>query len=411
MELVMLLIKKDIFEVHKPSALITAKYSRLKKRNGKIVGEANSLLPVQHDAMNFLCYNAREQMHKKFNIEDVLSKFENDNELMEFLQVQEFSININEFVEFIDGYQLKQDKKYLFEQIDDMQRIQTKVGIFKHDSVCGDIHKVKTMSLIRNYTKIDNSNTFTFQLEPEILLGWMHNPKPYTKLFLKVQTKLKLTYSKILYEICKDYVGLDKPLSKEFNEWLVVLGIDKTKSNTSTPGQLKAAYLNKAIKEINEHTDIFIDDIKGKKENGITSMIVYFHSQDCSIIESDNITLSLEEQIKYNKKKVIAKARLEQSKKFQDINNEEAWLKKTIDSITDEFIEQQDLIEEAKQRIDDIGEEVLRVFGTLLMDKYKDVVMIKDYKLQFAFDETKPPITNNAKETYDVLLQLENDDK
>jgi len=405
----MLLIKKDIFEVHKPSALITAEYSRLKKRNGKIIGEANSLLPVQHDAMNFLCYNAREQMHKKFDVTDLITKFEDGNALMDFLQIQEFTININEFVEFIDGYQLKQDKKYLFEQIDDMQRIQTKVGIFKHDSICGELHGVKTMSLIRNYTRMKNSNTFTFQLEPEILLGWMHNPKPYTKLFLKVQTKLKLTYSKILYEICKDYVGLGKPLTKEFNEWLTVLGIDKTKSNTSTPGQLKSAYLNKAIKEINAHTDIFIDDIKGKKENGISHMIIYFHSQDCNIVEGVIDTLPLDDQIKYNKKKVIAKSRLEQSKKFQVIDNDSAWLKTTIESITDEYLEEQDKIEEAKIILDELDDESLKIFGKLLMVEYKDVVMIKDYKLQFAFDETKPPITNSAKETCDVLLKLEQD--
>jgi len=398
----MLLIKKDILEVHKPSALITAEYSRLKKRNGKIIGEANSLLPVQHDAMNFLCYNAREQMHKQFDVDNLIAKFEDGNELMEFLQIQEFSININEFIEFIDGYQLKQDRKYIFEQIDDMQRIQTKVGIFKHDSICGEIHGVKTMSLIRNYTRMDNSNTFTFQLEPEILLGWMHNPKPYTKLFLKVQTKLKLTYSKILYEICKDYVKLGKPLSKKFNEWLTVLGIDKSKSNTSTPGQLKSAYLNKAIKEINEHTDIFIDNIQGKKENGVTNMIVYFHSQDCDIIEGNTINvLPLDEQIKFNKKKVIAKARLEQSKKFQTIDNEEAWLKKTIESITDDYLEEQKVIEDCKESLNEID---IKNYSMLLMEKYKEIVGIKDYKLYYVF--TDKFITDNAKETFDILLVM-----
>ena len=40
--------------------------------------------------------------------------------------------------------------------------------------------------------------------------------------------------------------------------------------------------------------------------------------------------LSPEEREHYNKKKAIALIRLEKSKKFQTIDNEEAWLKKTI---------------------------------------------------------------------------------
>lgn len=401
----MKVIKKELLEVHKPSAMITAEYSRVVKRNGKIVGELNNLLPVQHDAMNFLCYNAREQIHKKIDVSKILTAFDTENELMEFLQVQEFSVNINEFVEFIEGYQLKQDKKYLFNQIDDMQRIQARVGIFKTDSICGDLHGIKTMSLIRNYTRMKNSNIFSFQLEPEILLGWIHNPKPYTKLFLKVQTKLKLTYSKILYEICKDYEKL-KSISKPFDEWVKVLGIDKSKTNTGTPGQLKAAYLKKAIKEINTHTDIFIDNIKGKKVDGDTNMIIEYHKQDCSLIDDFKkcSNLTIEQEILLNKKTVIAKERLLLSQQVQTIVDEEAWINKTINSISDEFIETQDLIQEAKSAIDEID---IKDFSEMLQKQYKDYIGMKDYKLYYLFDETKPHITNSALETYRVLEELE----
>ena len=51
-------INKDLFEVHKPSGQISSKITK----DGKL----HQLTPIQFDAMNFICYNAREQFHNKF---------------------------------------------------------------------------------------------------------------------------------------------------------------------------------------------------------------------------------------------------------------------------------------------------------------------------------------------------------
>jgi hypothetical protein len=111
--------------------------------------------------------------------------------------------------------------------------------------------------------------------------------------------------------------------------------------------------------------------------------------------------LSPEEQIKYKKKKAIALIRLEQSKKFQTITNEEAWIKKTIESITDGYLEEQKVIEDCKESLNEIE---IKKYGVLLMEKYNDVVGMKDYKLFYVF--TDKFITNNAKETFDVLVVM-----
>ena len=199
-------IRQDIFEIHKPSALITAEYKTPIVKGGRIKGyEHYSLTPMQHDAMNFMCYKAREQINKKINVHEKINSFSKEEDLFEFLEVQHFDLNLKELAIFADKYKLKQDKTELSNLLDALQSVQVKVGIFKQDKTLGEIHATKTMSLLRNYTRITNSTHATFQLEPEILLGWIHKTKPFSKMYLKIQTKLKLSYSKILYEICKDY--------------------------------------------------------------------------------------------------------------------------------------------------------------------------------------------------------------
>jgi len=60
------LIRTDIFEVHKPSALISNIYKIPIVKRGRIKGyEPYSLTPIQHDAMNYMCYEARSQLLKK----------------------------------------------------------------------------------------------------------------------------------------------------------------------------------------------------------------------------------------------------------------------------------------------------------------------------------------------------------
>ena len=251
------LVRKDIFEIHKPSAMISAEYHIPIKVGRKIKQEQYVLTPVQHDAMNYMCYQAREQINRRENIEQKFKSFKSDEDLFKFLEIQDFDLNLKEFASFVNKYESKQNKKELSSLLDILQSVQVKVGIFKQDSLLGDIHSVTTMSLLRKYKRITNSTIATFQLEPEILLGWIHKTKPFAKMYLKVQTILKLTYSKILYEVCKDYANMKK-IDKPFSEWLRVLGFKSTLTAAKTVSQLKQGYLNKAIKEINDKPDSLV---------------------------------------------------------------------------------------------------------------------------------------------------------
>jgi len=388
-------VRKDIFEVHKPSALITAEYKTPITVRGRIKGyEHYTLTPIQHDAMNYMCYKAREQIHRSIDVEKTLKSFDSEDELFKFLEVQKFDLDLNELSLFAEKYTFKQDKKELSSILDSLRAVQVKVGIFKQDKVLGKIHAIKTMSLLRNYTRITNSNKATFQLEPEILMGWIYKTTPFSKMFLKVQTKLKLTYSKILYEICKDYQN-QKIIVKPFNEWLIVLGFDRTKVATKTVGQLKQAYLNKAIKEINTNTDIFITSIEGKKFEGNVTMTVTFKKQDCELIDTSEQTI---DSIPFYQK---SKAKLDAMvKKGYKVIDEEMWIQTDIKKNEEKY--------DAETRIDAWLNETTQDVKNAIFENLANslgcnehTVYIKDYLICGIFSNDL--FTKSAKESLEKI--------
>ena len=393
-------VRKDIFEVHKPSAMITAEYKTPIIKRGRIKGyEHYSLTPFQHDAMNYMCYKAREQINKTINVAEKIMSFESSEELFKFLEVQHFDLKLSELTLFSNKYTYKQDRTEVSNILDSLQAVHVKVGLFKQDKILGEIHSTKTMSLLRNYTRITNSNNVTFQLEPEILLGWIHKTKPFAKLYLKIQTLLKLSYSKILYEVCKDYEK-QKIVNKPFHDWLKVLGFKETLTAAKTVSQLKQTYLNKAIKEINEKTDIFINDIYGKKKNGDVSMIVEFETQSCSLIENDE-----EESITslpfYNK----SKSKLDKLvKNGYNVVDEEMWIKTDIKKNEKRYDAEVRIDKWLKETDKDDRNDVYKILAELLDDCEDPMVIIEDYTIRGLF--SKDNFTKNPTETIEKLNEI-----
>jgi len=412
-------ILTGIFEIHKPSALITMDVTRPIIKENKIVGSSKRLLPTQHDSMNFLCYQARKQIQSNHNFEKIIDEFKKESKeegtekLMDFLQLQKFKLNIKDLISFMTNYQNTSDKKYLFEHLRNLNITQVEIGLFKQDKIMGEVYAKKTMSLLRNFTRIKNSNSFTYQLEPEILLNyWIDNPTPFTKLYLSIQTKLKLTYSKILYEICKDYEKLDE-LTKPFDDWLRALGFEE-KENTKTPGRLKKFFLNKAIKEINRETDIFIDEIKGIKKDGKTSMTIYFHNQECDLIKQfKEPELSIEEQIFLNKKKFIARQKLDKilnSEYGQKIKDEDKWIEADIKKFKEKYESMINLDEwqsdMAKKSVDFRREYYIQ------LGKYLDKSMVGYDKTQYRLTDMFDPstiYTYDPIQTFNTILEFVNE--
>ena len=78
--------------------------------------EHYNLTPVQHDAMNYMCYIAREQINKKIDVAKTIKSFNTEDELFEFLEVQRFELNFKELAIFTDKYKQKQNKTACFKE-------------------------------------------------------------------------------------------------------------------------------------------------------------------------------------------------------------------------------------------------------------------------------------------------------
>lgn len=394
------LVRKELFEVHKPSTFITMEYERtIRNDAGKIIGSENNLTSTQHDAMNFLCYTAREQLHKKYpDLHGKFKSFNNDEELFEFLEIQKFEINLKDLSEFLEKYEFKQDKKKLSYSLNELKSTTVRVGIFKQDSKLKEVLENRYFSLLRRYNRVSNSNTVTYQLEPEILLGWAFNPKPFAKMYLKLQTNLHTTYTKILYEICKDYENL-KVVRKELDLWHAVLGFNKDIKTIHQVSLFKHNYLNRAIEDINKFTDIKITNIYGEKKDKKTFMIVEFEKQSVSrlkelgLVESGIISLPF-----YSKAKKKLDTLIKGGYKVAD---EEMWIKTDIKKNEEKYDSETRIDTWLKETTQSAQNEIYKLLASSI-DECEDIsVYIKDYLICGIL--TNELFTKSAKETIDAL--------
>ena len=379
-------VRKDIFEVHKPSGQISSKLTK----NGVL----HQLTPIQFDTINYMCYQAREQIHKKYDgiagLQKIVDGFSNDGEVFNFLSNQEFTMNLKEVSDFTDSYTNSKDRVRLSQSIRELKDITVEMGLFKKHNLMVE----STFSLLRRYDRTTNSADITYRLEPEILIGWVFNTLPYSKLFLKIQTQLKNTYSKILYEVCKDYEKLNE-IKKPLKLWSYILGIDsKSSLYVST---FKRDYINKAIKEINKQTDIFIDAVFSDKIDGEQFMVIKFHTQSCKLLE---VTHQVKNNKFYNKSKTKLDNLVKNGYKVID---EEMWIEVDIKKNEDRYNNEIRIDTWSNETPINIKQNVLGRAARLFDDCEDPIVYIDNYILRGIASQSI--FTKNPTETIDIISQ------
>lgn len=378
-------VNKNMLEVHKPSSQITCLYELNKK--------PCTITPTQHDSMNYICYTAREQIFK--NDKDLIDKLgsssEEDFEIaLKQLRGTKIKIDLKQLVTFIDKFESR--VKDVYHLIKELEDIKVTVGHFKKDNIMVE----SRFSLISRTDRITNSNTISVYLEPELILGWMFNAKPFAKMYLKIQTHLKRTYTKILYEICKDYTNLGY-VTKEFELWKQVLHLE-----CPNVSKLKGNYLNKSVEDINAFTDIKITKISGKKEKGVNYMTVEFEKQpESRLQELGLIHPGIETHKFYAKSKAKLDNLVQNGYKVID---EEMWIQTDIKKNEDRY--------DAETRIDvwlaaTSQEDKNMIYEQLAqtIDSCDDpMVIIEDYLVRGVF--SKDSFTRNPIETITMLNTL-----
>ena len=377
-------------ELNKPSELTQVVFFKDDDSNAMA-----SLTSIQMDMLNLIFYKSREYFIKE-NIE-----------LTEFIP---FEIDLKTFSKEFGKYQ-KSEFSTLIKQLDELSNVKVVINALRKNknmetTFTRFIHKL-TVSKHKNNVR----KKVRLVLDGEICKMIFDVKKLFTKFYLKIQFSMKSKYSKLLYEILKDYQGVNTK-TIDFELLLGLLNVDFENTNNGTWALFNQNIIKKAVKEINEKSDIYVsyepikERINGKRLQ-VTKIKFDIDKQnnerleELGLLKTKHSDISMDEQILYNKKLVIAKDRLEKAKQFQSINNEEAWLEKTINSITDKELEKIEEEEIALSKLKDID---IKDYTEKLSLKYGDLIGLDEAYLNYVF--TNKRITTSAVETLEVLENL-----
>ncbi len=363
-----------------------------------------------------------------FFISDVMNKQQlTKTEIFEWASLNHFEINLQTIADMLGKY----DNGYYEPIVNNLQEL-TKVQVLTNT-----LHKNKTQEttlfhLIRKISWLKEKQTTNKRvkvwIEPELLIMFHNVNKLYTQFYLQIQYGLNSKYSKLLYELLKDYVSLGE-LVIDFEILKAMINVDVSEdSNHNDWSAFNRDILKRAIKEVTDKSDISVtyEPIKERIDKKIYVSKVKFKmsKQKSILIDYDAINtktfemdthIVLDEVISEKdltpldmKYIELAQKKVEDAKLFgMKIMNVQAYLEKIIENLKKENIDVLSMIE-----IDDFiitiknGFESLKTSKNQLIvlngyEKYPFITISKDYLLYSPADTLN--ITKTIKETINKL--------
>ena len=372
------------YEMNKPSEFCQVLY--FENYDKTIFAE---LSPTQIDLMNVIVYKTREIILKnKIEID-----FDQISHMVE-IDLMEISGMLNKYNH--------QNYDALLSQLNGLRKLDIIINVLLKNkdletTLTSFIHEL-VISRHQSHTK----KKVKVHISTKVLKFFLHTKKLFTKFFLTIQFSMNSKYSKLLYEVLKDYEGIK---SKTI-DYELLIGLLNALGNTRVN---KFSYFNndilkKSIKEINEKSDISVDyePIKEKldgRRKQVTKIKFNIKKQPESRLEELGlIETSITANRFYNK----SKTKLDKLVKNKyHVVDEEMWITTDIKKNEERY--------DAEVRIDkwlletdknDQNELFEKLVGRL--DNCEDpIVSIEDYKIIGVF--SKDSFTRNPSETIKLL--------
>ena len=215
------------------------------KHSGAVQVSANQISLLQRKIWNVLLANA---------FDDLLSKDEYSIKIKDLAEILKFDSNDIEIVK---------------EAVTKMQTVLVQWNVLEKDDeiwistqFLGEVKIVKKSGVI----------CYTWS---KYLREKLHNPTMYAKINLAIQSRFKSKYSLVLYELCVDYFirkqGKGETPWVSIEDFKKLMGLENDKYCQEYK-RLNNFVIKKAVKEVNEKSDIFIAvDVKkeGRKVIGL----------------------------------------------------------------------------------------------------------------------------------------------
>lgn len=373
-----------MMEIYKPSELSQILFV---KGNSTDNVDLVKITPGQIDLINCVYYYARESIVK------------NNTNLMDSGSTT-IKIPLNKFTSDVEKYSAGQYGKV----IDDL------IAISNINIVINSLGKNKdedTMLLTRFILEMEvskhksdtNKKMVTLLLSNKLIQKFINVKKCFAKMFLKIQFSMSSKYSKLLYEILKDYENISEIV---LDVDMVVMLLNDT--NFKEWSIFRANVLDRAVKEINEKSDINVEyeAIKEKvdeQRKQVTKIKFIISKQPESRLQQLGLMEQTVETHKfYHKSKTKLDALV---KNGYQVIDEEMWIKTDITKNEAKY--------EAETRIDawlsntdpDDRNRVFECLASQLDDCDDPIVSIENYIIKGVF--SKDTFTNNASETINMI--------
>lgn len=343
--------KKTNLELKKPSELCQVLfYSDFNKKDYAY------LTSLQIDLVSTIFYLISDVMNKQ--------KLE-ESDIFEWSSINHFEINLQTIAEMIGKY----ENGYYEPIVQNLQEL-SKVQVLTNT-----LHKNKTTEfslfhLIRKISWLKDKQTTNRRvkiwIEPELLTLFHNVNKMHSSFYLQIQYSLGSKYSKLLYELLKDYSNLNEFVI-DFSILKALLNVDN-KDNPSIDNWsiFNRDILKRAVKEVSEKSDINVayepikNIIDGKKQ--VDKIKFTIIKQKSKLIDydlnpalkeyiTDTLVVSSESKTDdYNPLELklieLARKKMEKAKVFGTVvQNEQKYIQAIVEQLKRENIDIEGMVE------------------------------------------------------------------
>ena len=384
--------------------------------------EYANLTPLQIDIINVLFRFVSDIMEKQDFTREELFEWANHNH---------FEINLQAISDVLGRY-----KNGFYEPIVTNLQELTNIQVLTNT-----LHKNKTQEstlfhFVRKISWLKDKKTTSKRvkvwIEPELLSMFLNIKEYYSKMYLPIQLGLKSKYSKLLYEVLKDYSKL-KEVSLDFEILKALLNVDvKDKPSLESWSNFNRDVLKKAVKEVSDKSDIIVTytPIKERIDTKLEVTKVKFTMKkqksilvdednlenidlDTHIVSDDNIQskeLSAED-IKYIE---MAQQKMDDAIMFgTQIKNEQAYLEAIIENLKKEkkdisaMLMVDEVLSELREAFNEFKNNNNQLIVLENVDAFPVLSINSDYLLYSPVDKSN--ITKSVKETINKINKFKKD--
>jgi plasmid replication initiation protein len=352
------------------------------------------------DLINYILYKSREHViTNKIDLTDA-------QDLILDLNLKEITLLFKkyqnyDYVEIIDYFRNLRYKEIVINALGKNKSCDTTYTSFLH-KVTVSKHRDKELKNIK------------LQIDGEIVKMMLNVTKYYSKMHLSIQYSMKSKYSKLLYELLKDYEAI-KQLTLDYDLLCGMLNI-KNLTRYTHFSYMNGEILKPTVEEINEKSDIYIsfEPIKERlpgQRLQVTKFKFFITKQPESRLQELGL---IQPTIIENKYYVKSKTKLDNLiKNGYKVIDQEKWIETDIKKNEEKYESENRIDTWLQETSQDDKNNIFEITARFLDAEDASVFIDKDYLIRNIF--TKEILTRNALETItklnEVLVTMVEDDE